>query len=147
MRPYLLLSSLAALGILAGCGPKTNKVSGVGADAREAISQATMARYPGRATTSPDVQVAAINYDKKHFIELHNLGTSSIPPSTVWVNGTFVTNIAGIPPKSFTTIQHGALLEAGPATNDLRKLEQPVAKVELQTDRGLFTVQGPTIKQ
>jgi hypothetical protein len=146
MRRYLLLTSVAALGILAGCGPKANEVTGVGPEAREAISQATMARYPGRAMTSPEVQVAAINYDKKHYIELHNLGTSSIPPSTVWVNGTFVTNIAGIPPKSYATVQHGALLEAGPATNDLRKLEQPVAKVEIQTDKGLFTVQGPTIK-
>jgi hypothetical protein len=25
-------------------------------------------------------------------------------------------------------------------------LNQPVAKVELETDRGLFTVQGPTVK-
>ena len=146
MRRYLLLTSVAALGIVAGCGPKANKVTAVGPEAREAISQATMARYPGRATTSPEVQVAAINYDKKHYIELHNLGTTSIPPSTVWVNGTFVTNISGIPPKSYTTVQHGALLEAGPATNDLRKLEQPVAKVEIETDNGLFTVQGPTIK-
>lgn len=146
MRRYLVLTSVAALGIATGCGPKTNEVTGVGADARAAISQATMARYPGRATTSPEVQVAAINYDKKHYLELHNLGTTSIPPSTVWVNGTFVTSINGIPPKSYTTVHHGSLLEAGPATNDLRKLKQPVAKVEIQTDNGLFTVQGPTIK-
>src|SRR5687768_17852340 len=146
MRRYLLLTSVAALGIVAGCGAKTNEVTGVGREARAAISQASMARYPGRAMTSPEVQVAAINYEKKHYLELHNLGTTSIPPSTLWVNGTFVTNVNGIPPKSYTTVHHGALLEAGPATNDLRKLEQPVARVEIQTDRGLFTVQGPTIK-
>ena len=146
MRTHVLLASAVALGMLVGCG-KTNKVTGVGTDAREAISQATLARYPGNPTTSRDVQVAAINYPDKHYLELHNLGTSSIPASTVWVNGSFVSTIASIPPKGYTTVQHGSLLEAGPATNDLKKLEQPVAKVELETDRGLFSVQGPTIKK
>ena len=147
MRTVLLLTSLATLGVMVGCGGKTNKVQAVGPEAREAISQATLARYPGNATTSREVQVAAINYPGKDYLELHNLGTTSIPPSRVWVNGTFVTSINGIPPKSFTTVQHGNLLEAGPATNDLKKLNQPVARVEIETDRGLFTVQGPTIKQ
>ena len=146
MRTHVLLPSLAVLGMLVGCQGKTNKVSGVGVEAREAISQATLARYPGNPTTSRDVQVVAINYPDKHYLELHNFGTSSVPASTVWVNGSFVSTISGIPPKSYTTVRHGSLLEAGPATNDLKKLEQPVAKVELQTDRGLFTVQGPTIK-
>src|SRR5688572_20045267 len=121
MRTLVLLPSLAVLGMLVGCQGKTNKVSGVGTEAREAISQATLARYPGNPTTSRDVQAAAINYPDKHYLEIHNFGTSSIPASTVWVNGSFVSTISGIPPKSYTTVQHGSLLEAGPATNDLKK--------------------------
>src|SRR5688500_493737 len=144
MRRYLLGASLAALGILAGCGPKTNKVSGVGSEARDAISLAATARYPGRATTSPDVQLTAVDYTDKDYLEIHNPGTTSVPQSTVWVNGTFLTRIEGIPPKGFVTVQHASLLEAGNPANDLRKLKQNVSKVEVQTGRGLFTVQGPT---
>lgn len=147
MSRYLLGVSLAALGILAGCGPKTNKVAGVGEEAREAISLAATARYPGRAMTSPDVQLTAIDFPTKDYLEIHNPGTTSIPHSTVWVNGTFLTTIAGIPPKGFVTVQHASLLEAGNPANDLRKLKQHVSKVEVETDRGLFTVQGPTIKR
>lgn len=147
MRTYLLMASLATMGILSGCGGKTDKVSAVGPQARGAISQAAVAQYPGGATTSPDVQLAAIDYPDKHYLEIHNLGTQSVPPSTVWVNGTFLTTVDSIAPKSFTTVQHGSLLEAGPATNDLRKLKQTPTKVEIETEQGLFSVQGPTIKR
>jgi hypothetical protein len=144
MKSYALCAVFAAVGIVGGCGGKTESVSGVGQEARQAISQAAVARYPGRAMTSPDVQLTAINYPTKDYLEIHNTGTSSIPR---WVNGTFLTTIDGIAPKGFVTVQHGSLLEAGPATNDLKKLNQPVSKVEVETDRGLFTVQGPTIKR
>jgi hypothetical protein len=92
------------------------------------------------------VQAAAINYTDKKYVEIHNLGTQSIPAGTVWVNGTYMTHFDGIAPKSFTTVQYGALLEAGAPANDLKHLNQPIAKVEVQTDKGLFSVQGPTIK-
>ena len=147
MRTHLILTSVLAMGVLAGCGGKTDKVSAVGPGARGAISQATLARYPGNATTSPDIEVTAINYPRKGYIELHNSGSTSVPPSTVWVNGTFLTQIEGIPPKGFVTVQHATLLEAGPGVSDLKTLKQPVASVELETDGGLFTVRGPTVKQ
>lgn len=146
MRNYFVAVSLGVLGLLAGCG-KTDKVSAVGPDAREAISHAATARYPGRAITSPDVQLTAINYPDKNYLEIHNPGSTSIPRSTVWVNGTFLTSIEGIAPKGFVTVQHGSLLEAGPGTNDLKKLKQPVSRVEIESEEGLFTVQGPTIKR
>ena len=146
MRHLMVLVAAASLG-LAGCQGKTNKVTAVGPEARQAISEAAVARYPGNPTTSRDMQLAAINYPGKNYLEVHNLGTQSVPNSIVWVNGTFLSRIEGIPPKSFATVKHGALLEAGPATSDLKALNQPVAKVEVQTDRGLFTVQGPTVKE
>ena len=147
MRNRPLLATVAALAIAAGCESKTDKVSGVGPEARQAISAAAVARYPGNPMVSRDMQLTAVNYPDKNFLEIHNPGNVSVPESTVWVNGTFLTTIPGIPPKGFVTVQHGALLEAGPATSDLRALNQPVAKVEIQTSRGLFSVQGPTIKR
>lgn len=146
MRQSTILTLAAAVALAAGCETKTDKVSAVGKEARQAISEAAVAKYPGNPTTSRDMVVAAVNYPEKNILEIHNLGNQSIPASTVWVNGTFMTRIDGIAPKSVATIKHSTLLEAGPATNDLKALNQPVAKVEIQTDRGLYTVQGPSIK-
>jgi hypothetical protein len=143
----MLTTLAAAIAIVTGCESQTEKVSEVGPEARLAISQAAVAKYPGNPTTSSDVQLAAINYPDKHVLEIHNLGTQSIPSgSRVWVNGTFTSTINSIAPKSFAAVKHGELLEAGPATHDLRALNQPLAKVEIETDQGLFSVQGPTIK-
>ncbi len=147
MRNHSLLAAVAVLATVAGCESKTDKVSAVGPEARQAISAAAVARYPGNAMVSRDMQLTAINYPDKKYLEIHNPGNTSVPESTVWVNGTFLTTIDGIPPKGFVTVQHGALLEAGPGTGDLRALNQPVAKVEIQTSRGLFSVQGPTINR
>jgi hypothetical protein len=147
MRIHSLMAAAAIVALLAGCETKTDKVSAVGPEARQAISEAAVARYPGNPMTSRDMQLMAVNYPEKKYLEIHNPGNTSVPQSTVWVNGTFMTKIDGIPPKGVVEVQHGALLEAGPATNDLRALNQPVAKVEIQTSRGLFTVQGPTIQR
>jgi hypothetical protein len=140
----VVAASALALGV--GCEGKGDKVSGVAPEARQAISAAATAHYPGNPSTSRDVQAAAINYVDKKYVEIHNLGTQSIPAGTVWVNGTYMTRIEAIAPKSFATVKYGALLEAGAPANDLKHLNQPIAKVEVQTDKGLFSVQGPTIK-
>ena len=147
MRHHVFTAAAAVILGLTGCESQTDKVSGVGPEARQAISQAAVARYPGNPTISRNMQVAAVNYPQKNLLEIHNLGNQSIPSSVVWVNGTFMTRIDGIAPKGVHTIKHGELLEAGPATNDLKTLNQPVAKVEIQTDRGLYSVQGPSIKR
>jgi hypothetical protein len=145
-HPFFTLTIVAILAFLTGCATRMDNVSGVSKEARQAISEAAVARYPGNPSISRDVQAMAINYPDKAFIEIHNFGNQSIPASTVWVNGIFMTRIEGIAPKSFATVEHGRLLEAGPATTDLQMLSQPVARVELQTPRGLFAVYGPTIK-
>ena len=146
-KHFFLTLFAAAMALSVGC-EKTEKVSEVGPEARMAISQAAVARYPGNPITSRDIQLAAINYPEKTTLEIHNLGTQSIPAgSRVWVNGTFTATLnGGIAPKGYAAVKHGELLEAGPATNDLKALSPPVAKVEVETDRRLFTVQGPTIK-
>ena len=143
---FVTVVAASGLALLVGCEGKGDKVSAVAPEARQAISAAATARYPGNPSTSRDVQAAAINYPDKKYVEIHNLGTQSIPAGTAWVNGTFMTHIEGIAPKSFTTVRYGQLLEAGAPANDLKNLNQPIAKVEIQTDRGLFSVQGPTIK-
>jgi hypothetical protein len=101
MRTLLFSAAIgtAMMTALAGCGGKADKVSAVGPEARQAISQAAVARYPGNARTSSDVQLTAINYPGKQYLEIHNTGSQSLPAATVWVNGTFLTVIDGIAPQ------------------------------------------------
>jgi hypothetical protein len=143
---FLTVVAASTLALLVGCEGQTDKVSAVAPQARQAIGAAAVARYPGNATTSPDVQAAAINYPEKHYLEIYNFGNQSIPSGAVWVNGTYTAQFDGIAPHGYTTIRYGSLLAAGNTTYDLKNLNQPVAKVEIQTDKGLFSVQGPSVK-
>ena len=141
----VLGSASLAAALLAGCG--TSDVGKVGQEPREAITYAATAKYPGDAQKSDRVQVTAINDDGAHETVLYNLSNRSVPDSTVWVNGAFVTKIDMIPPKGSVTVKHSELLESGPGTGDVKRLDQPVTRVELQTPDGLFTVSGPAQKK
>ena len=143
---FLTVMAVSWLALLVGCEGQTDKVSAVTPQARQAIGAAAVAHYPGNAMTSPDVQAAAINYPEKKLIEVYNFGNQSIPAGAVWVNGTYTAQFDGIAPHSYTTVRYGSLLAAGNTTYDLKNLNQPVAKVELQSDKGLFSVQGPAVK-
>ena len=137
-------AATVAAGLLAGCA--TQDVGRVGQEPREAIGYAATAEYPGNARKSDRVQVTAVNDDGAHEMILYNLSNQSVPASSVWVNGAFVTKIDTIPPKGSVTVKHSELLEAGPGTGDVKRLDQPVTRVELQTPDGLFAAGGPAQK-
>src|SRR4051794_14736573 len=104
MRNQLFLT--AAVGAFLGvAGCETDKVSEVGPEARQAISAAATSHYPGNPRTSEDLQLAAVANPDKGYLEILNLGTQSIPGSTIWVNGTFMSRIDGIPPKSAVKVK------------------------------------------
>ena len=65
---FLTAVAASAMAMMVGCEGKGDKVSGVAPEARQAISAAATARYPGNPTTSRDVQAAAINYPEKKFV-------------------------------------------------------------------------------
>ena len=134
-----------AAALFSGCA--TNEVAKVRQEPREAITYAATAKYPGNAQKSDRVQVTAVNDDGAHEVILYNLSNQSLPETSVWVNGAFVTRIDGIPPRGSVTVKHSELLEAGPGTGDVKRLDQSVNRVELQTPDGLFAAGGPAQKR
>ena len=58
---FITAVAASGLALIVGCESKGDKVSGVAPEARQAISAAATAHYPGNPTTSRDVQAAAIN--------------------------------------------------------------------------------------
>ena len=143
---FVLVASVAA--IVAGvAGCETQNPSNVAPQARHDITFAATARYPGNAITAPDrVQATAVVNDKMDRLEIYNPSDRAIPPSTLWVNGLFVHQLATIPPKGMAAVDKDALLQAGPTATSLTDSKQMITKVELQTSDGLYTVQGPAMK-
>ena len=155
MKRFILsiTSPGVGIGVLAGVlmgglgGCSTDRVSQVGQEPRAAISDAALASYPQAPAASSDrVQAAAVDHPDLKEVEIFNLADQSIPAARVWVNGNFLAQINSIPPRGSVIVKYSNLLEAGRAVNDLKQLQQPVRKVELQTREGLFKVQGPAMK-
>jgi hypothetical protein len=135
-----LLCGLSA-GLFVGCS--TQNVGMVGDNAREAITYAARAKYPGAAQESDRYKSVAIVNPETKIIDVYNLSTQTIPATALWVNGAFVKQIAPIAPKGHVTTKYVELLEAGPGARSFSQVETPVQKVELQTNDGNFSVQGP----
>jgi hypothetical protein len=136
-----LLPVAAVLTLIAGC--HTQDIGQVGERPREAITFAARAKYPGNALDSERVRAVAVADPDSKTLDVYNLGSQSIPATAVWVNSDFVKQIGPISPKSHVSIKYVELLEAGPSAKSLTELERTIQKVELQTNDGMYNVQGP----
>lgn len=95
---------------------------------------------------SHDLNLGAINDRDAKVLRVYNFSDQTIPASTLWVNGAFLSQIEPIPPKGHVTLKYSQLLEQGVNINDFSNVQAPITKVELQNDRGLFAVEGPAAK-
>ncbi|MEA2709639.1 MAG: hypothetical protein QOF78_2240 [Phycisphaerales bacterium] len=142
------LTTVFGLGFgLAIVGCQTQQVGQVGAEPRGQIAYAATAKYPQRTPeTSSRFQLAAVDDPDDKKLTLMNLSDNAIPPSTAWINGAFVYQLPTIPPRGMAEMNYSEILMAGPNPGDLKQTGQSVRKVELQTQDGLYTVQGPSKK-
>jgi hypothetical protein len=142
------LTTVLAIGFgMTVIGCSTQEVGRVGAEPREQIAYAATAKYPAvTAQESDRIKVAAVDDVDGKKLTLMNLTDNAIPPSTAWVNGAYVHQLATIPPRGMAEIDYAEILMAGPNPGDLKQQGQSVRKVELQTHEGLFAVQGPSKK-
>lgn len=141
---FAVMACAAAAAGLPGCA--VEELAQVGEEPRAAISYAATATYPGHAVKSPRMELVAFDHPDRNVLEVHNLMSRSVPASSVWVNENFVARVGPIPPRGFVAVKYSDLLESGPGVSDLDRLDAKVAKVELHTDEGLFTVMGPATK-
>ena len=129
--------ALGLVGLLGGCA--ANEM-----ETRRDVTRAALASYPGGAQESRDVRVSAVDDPGRKRIELYNLTDRTVTAPTVWVNGTYLTRMEGLPPRGSATVRYADLIESGRGVNDLASSGNSVRKVELQTGDGLFTVLGPS---
>jgi hypothetical protein len=143
LRRTLLLLALTSV---AGCSAtgEFNPV-GQGADKEMTPTQlaafAATAKYP-ETQPSNGLRVAAIVNRDKGTIKVYNFSGQPIHNARVWVNKAYVAKIDGIAPQNKASVDVDKLY--GPFGNNFAsQKDTPISSVQLQTDEGLFDVQGP----
>jgi hypothetical protein len=136
--------AVLAAGLAAGC--QANKVTQVAPEARESIAYAATAKYPGSPQTSSRYQLVALDDPNAREVTVYNLTNDPIPAKAIWVNRTYVRRGSPIGARGHTVIPYGSFLEAAAPSNDFSKASQPVSRVDLQTDDGLYAVLGPGLR-
>jgi hypothetical protein len=117
-------------------------------ETRREIASAALSNYPGGvAKQSDQFQLAAVDNRGSGELDILNLTDNAVPPAKLWVNGRYVSTLAGIQARGSVKVKYGDLLESGRGMLDLAKDPKPgVAKAELQIGNELYAIQGPTIK-
>jgi hypothetical protein len=146
LRRTLVLLTMAALASAAGCSAtgEFNPV-GQGADKEMTPTQlaafAATSKYPD-TQPSNDLKIAAIVNRDKGTIKVYNFTGQPVHNAKVWVNRAYVAKIDGIAPQNKATVELDKLY--GPFGNNFAsQKDTPISSVQLQTDEGLFDVEGP----
>jgi hypothetical protein len=143
--------TLLTLAVLAMAGCASNSASTPSADAdKAAVARPTpeeLAAYAGHATfptTQPaqsDLQLASIVGADKSSIKIYNFTNKDLRNIDIWVNGSYVQHVGGIAPQSSVVIQTSELYNG--LGKNLAGQGEPISRVQISTDHGLFNVWGP----
>jgi hypothetical protein len=113
----------------------------------QAMSDTQLAAHAGNAkfpTTQPQDgrRIAAIVSKDRRTIKLYNFETTPLRGRiNLWVNGSYVQPITGIPAQSKAVIRTDKLFNG--LGNTFASRAEEVARVQLETPDGLYNVMGP----
>jgi hypothetical protein len=146
LRRTLVLLALAAAASVAGCSAN-GEFNPVGQGAEKEMTPTQLAAFAATAKY-PDTQplnglkVAAIVNRDKGTIKIYNFSGQPIHNARVWINKAYVAKIDGVAPQNKATVEVDKLY--GPFGNNFAsQKDTPISSVQLQTDEGLFDVEGP----
>ena len=145
---------VVAAAMLVGCagggsGARRNAVAGSTSPTdppAEAMSDTQLAAHAGNAkfpSARPEDgrRIAAIVSRDRRTIKLYNFESNPVRAVNVWVNGSYVQPIQGIPGQSKAVIRTEKLFNG--LGNTFASRNEEVARVQLETQDGLFNVMGP----
>jgi len=112
----------------------------------EAMSDTQLAAHAGNAKfpktqASSDHRLAAIVSRDRRTIKLYNFEGTPIRAVNVWVNGSYVQPITGVPGQSKAVIRTDKLFNG--LGNTFASRGEEVSRVQLETPDGLYNVMGP----
>lgn len=136
----------AALAAVAGCSA-SGEFNPVGKSAdqmtpTQLAAFAATSKYPDTQPAATDLRAAAIVNRGAGTVKVYNFTDRPITNARVWVNKGFVAKIDGIAPQQKVTVTTDKLY--GPFGNTFAsQKDAPISLIQLQTDDGLYTLQGP----
>jgi hypothetical protein len=147
-RTIVLLSAMALGGCASGHGmfsssdtsAETNRAAVARPTSEELAAYAGHAKFPDTQAKT-DLAVASIVSPDKTTIKIYNFSSNDLRNVDVWVNGSYVQHVSGISPQSSVLI-HTAELYNG-LGKSLAGQSEPISRVQVQTDEGLYTTWGP----
>lgn len=112
----------------------------------EAMSDTQLAAHAGNAkfpTARPtdDRRIAAIVSRDRKIIKLYNFDGNPVRAVNVWVNGSYVQPIQGVPGQSKAVIRTDKLYNG--LGNTFASRSEEVSRVLLETENGVHNVMGP----
>jgi hypothetical protein len=127
-------------------GSSTTSATGSVTPPAEAMSDTQLAAHAGNAKfptsrATDDHRVAAIVSRDRRIIKLYNFESAPIRAVNVWVNGSYVQPINGIAGQSKAVIRTDKLYNG--LGNTFASRNEEVARVQLETQDGLYNVMGP----
>ena len=141
------------MAVLFGCaggsrnrGSSATSTTGTVTPPAEAMSDTQLAAHAGNAKfpsarPQDDRRIAAIVSKDRRTIKLYNFDTSPIRAVNVWVNGSYVQPITGVSGQSKAIIRTDKLYNG--LGNTFASRGEEVARVQLETQDGLYNVMGP----
>ncbi len=146
-RQSIAVLAVSAVASLAGCSSFGG--SNGSAEIHEDLEPTQLAAFSAKASypTSQPAEVlpsAAIVNKGAGLIKIYNFTDKPVGDSKVWVNRSFVYHIFGIAPQSKVVISTKDLYDS--LGNTFAAQKDDVSTVQLQTDHGFYTVEGPAME-
>jgi hypothetical protein len=112
----------------------------------EAMSDTQLAAHAGNAKfpnaqARDDKRIAAVVSRDRRTIKIYNFESTPVRAVNVWVNGSYVQPITGIPGQSKAVIRTDKLFNG--LGNTFASRSEEVARVQLESTEGLYNVMGP----
>ena len=154
-RVTLLVAPLLAVGLVAGCQPKSRNVQSTQLTAAEqgttfqpTIGQtqqaayAAQTRYPSNVSARDDLAVTAVVNSQTGQITIRNFTDRLIRTPHLWVNRRFVARLTDIPAGSHMTVDPKYLYNTG-GQNLAGETPRAIQNLQLETQDNLINVKGP----
>jgi hypothetical protein len=136
----MIRQTLAALALATVVGCSNGNMpftSGHVEEQSQLAAYAATAKYPD-SKPSNDMRAAALINPKDSEIKVVNFGDAPLRNVNVWVNGTFVHNVAIIPAHGAATVARDNFFDG--RGDNMSKLNVTASRVELQSGDQLFNL-------
>jgi len=139
----VLLCGAALAGCNAGNGGNGDGSTRLTAEAPTDTELAAYSASHPYPTTQPsqEIKVAAIASPDRNQIKLYNFSNHPFSEVDVWVNGSWLQHIRGLPANGSVIIKATDLYNA--FGKNFAGQKEPVSRVQLKTSTGFYDVMGP----